>query len=109
MRKIKYPSVIEISQLELIKFQLDWVLKGIYDANDTEKYTLAYVHVYGRDAIYKMVEDKRVTNSKSIENYISEFRKKGFIIGYRDKTSLHKDIAIVLGDLSYTIEFKVAG
>lgn len=106
-KKLIHPEIVEITKEELVKFELKWILHNLMSPNDTELYVLAYVYLYKRDAIDKMVEDGIVKNTKTVENYISKFRRKSLIIGTGNKTQLHPKITPVVHDLEYTIKFKL--
>ena len=100
-----HPKVMYFNKIELIKFQLDWILKD-YPLNDTHKLVMAYVYYFKNKAPQQMYADAHTTSAKSIENIISTLRKMGFIIGTRDKTSLNQNIKVKEGPINFTIQIR---
>lgn len=107
MRKIKYPEVLELNKINLVKFQLEYALRGILKLSKTELDVLAYVYLHGRKAVEIMKEKDIVQHEKTVENYITGFRKKGVIVGFSTETRLNENIKIFLEDIEYTIQIKL--
>ena len=107
MKKIKYPEVLEMSKVDLTKFQLEYALRGILKLSKTELDVLAYVFLHGRKAVEIMKEREIVMHEKTVENYITGFRKKGIIVGFSTETRLNENIQIFLEDIEYTIQIKL--
>lgn len=102
-----HPTILSVNKIELIKFQIKWILHSNLELNDKDLTILAYVYLYKAKAIDCMLRDNISKSRKSLENYISKFRKLTLIEGLGDNTKLNSRIKIVLSDLSYTIRFKL--
>jgi len=87
MKKIKHTDTLIVSKEELVAFQLRYILIDHKPITETEFNVLAYVYLYGRQAIDKVVKAEILSNDKTVENIISKFRKKGLIHGIGKKTS----------------------
>lgn len=107
MKDLYHPEIIQVRSQDLVSFQLRWILHGIVKLNDTELLVLSYVFLHGRDAIEKMVSEKELSSRKTVENYISAFRKQGLILGTGKETRLNPDIKIELRDMSYILKFQI--
>ena len=99
---------LHLTRVELIEHQLVDILKptGMV-VNDTELKVLAYVFLYGREAIYK-ASDAGLGNTKSIENILTKYRKKGLVHGIRNNTKLHPEIKPIIADeVTYEVIIKL--
>lgn len=106
MKKIKHPKPLLLSKVELVKFQLKYILEK-HNFNSTELLTLSYVYLFGERTPTIMVNNKLSKSEKSIENIISKFRKKGLIQGFKEETMLHPLIKPFIGDLEFTIKLEL--
>lgn len=104
---LRHPTILVVNKIELIKFQIKWIVHPNFLLTDKDLTILAYVYLYGGKAIEKMLDDKISSSQKSLENYISRFRKLTLIEGLRENTSLNPNIKISVRNLSYTIQFKL--
>ena len=107
MKQVVHPVPVLVSKEELVKHQLQWILHNVIKLNDTDLTVLAYVFLHGRASVDKIVEDGVLTNSKTVENYISRFRKKSLITGMGNETQLNEAIKPEITDVAYTINFKL--
>lgn len=106
IKQLKHPKEIRLNEVELVKFQLSYILRAI-DISDTELYTLSYMYVYEEDVPSLMVKEGKIKREKSVENIISKFRKKGIIQGKGIETRLHPNIRPFIGDLDFTIKLRL--
>ena len=90
-----HPITMNLEEEEFVKFLLGWILKGVYHTTKTELTILSYIYLYGKDAVNKVVENEILSSKKTVENYISKFRKDGVVVGIREKTQLHPNINII--------------
>ena len=107
MKKIKHTDTLIVSKEELVAFQLRYILIDHKPITETEFNVLAYVYLYGRQAIDKVVKAEILSNDKTVENIISKFRKKGLIHGIGKKTKLHPQIKPFLGSIEFSIKLKL--
>ena len=77
------------SLVEYIKFQVRHTVP--LALNDTDLTLIAYIFLYKEDAQAKFLDDGHSKSEKSVENYISRFRKIGLVV---DKISLHPNLYI---------------
>lgn len=103
-----HPEVISVDIPHLLSYQLKWALSSV-DSNITDKelLILAYIHLYGKDALDKCVEAGLYKSRKSLENIISKYRKLDVITGKGDDIKLNEGIVLVEGNISITIKYKV--
>lgn len=106
MKIIKHPTIKKVSKEELVRFQLQYTLEQ-YDIADTELTVLAYIYLYGRDAIQKLLDDTILKSKKSIENIITKYRKEGIIHGLRQDTALHPGIKPFLENIEFSIQLEL--
>ena len=92
---IIHPNTLELEKEDFVEFQLKWLLKGVYSTTKTELKLLSYIYFYGVDAIQKVIDKGLFRSSKSVENYISKFRKEGIVIGVGADTKLHPGLKII--------------
>lgn len=102
-----HPTILVVDKIDLIKFQIKWILHPNIILNDKDLTILAYVYLYKGDAIEKMLEKNISKSYKSLENYISKFRKLTLVEGFKEHTMLNPNIRIALGNISYTIRFQL--
>lgn len=102
MKRIKHPSVLEMSREEIIKFQLSFILRQ-FKFNDTQLLILAYLYLHQDDATDKLLDDGILGSYQTVKNYISRLRKTGLVHGNK----LHPKIKVFEEDLEYTIKLKV--
>ncbi|MBK8156848.1 MAG: hypothetical protein IPK55_13095 [Streptococcus sp.] len=70
-----------MSKTEFIKFQLDQTINHSTNLlNQTEITVLAYVYTHGVNAAQELLNDRILTNSTSIINYISRLTRAGYLI-----------------------------
>jgi hypothetical protein len=107
---IRMSTVRSVSKIELIKFQLEWILSNSHvEINNTQLLTLSYVFLYQEKAPLMLVRDGHIKREKSIENVMSKFRKRGLIQGKGQSTRLHPGITPTLSDIDFTIKFRLNG
>lgn len=102
-KRVKHPHIKQVSREDLVKFQLRYTLEQ-YRINESELTVLAYVYLYGKQAVTKLINIEFSKSEKSIENIISKYRKKGIIT---KQTTLHKQIKPFVEDLEFSIKFKL--
>ena len=105
MKKITHPKTLQVTEVELIKFQLRYILQG-FAVNETELTILSYIYLYGYD-IDRIVKDGVLSSIKSVENYISKFRKNKIIIGLKEETRLNPSIKLFKESISFTINLEL--
>jgi len=108
MKTIRHPKCELLSKVDLIAFQLRYILRPKV-LNDTELMLLAYIFLYRHKAIDVSLKEGRLPlkNRNSVSNMITGFRKDGLVHGTGKKTKLHPHIKPILDDISFTIEFKL--
>lgn len=107
MKKLIHPKTLEVNKLELVEFQLKYILHELKSITKTELKILAYLFIYKTNVVDKVVEDQLLTSRKSTENYISGLRKKGIVVGTGQYTKLNPAINIVEENLEFTIKLKL--
>lgn len=107
MKTLEYPEIINVTKEELVEFQLRYILKGVAETTPTDEKILSHVYFYKDKAIDTIHERRILTSRKSIENYISKYRKLGVIVGKGKNTRLNPSITLVEEDMSYVIKFKL--
>lgn len=106
MKQLKTKELF-YSKEEIIAHQLVEILApNDLKISETEYKVLAYVFLYGRDAILKASRAK-LGSHKSIENILTRFRKEGIIHGIRNKTKLHPSIKPFVDSIEYKIKINL--
>ncbi len=106
MQKFKYPKTLDVNMIELITFQLEYILMD-YRLKKTQLKILAYVYVYGTGAITELIKEGLLTNAKTAENYISGLRKLGLVHGLRNSTKIHPNIKVFEEDIEFSIKLQL--
>ena len=106
MKEFKHPKTLEVSLVELITFQLEYILMD-YEVKEAEIKVLAYIYIYGNDAPKYVVKDKILGRIKTVENYISTLRKLGLVHGNRNTTKVHPGIKVFKEDIEFSIKLKL--
>ena len=105
MKIFKHPKILEVSLIELITFQLKYILLD-YDLREADITVLAYIYIYGDKAIKFIVQDKLI-RPKTAENYISGLRNIGLVHGHRNSTKVHPSIKVFKEDIKFVINLKL--
>lgn len=107
MKKIQHPKTLKLSKIELIKFQLRYILMNVIRVTETELEVLAYIYLYGRKAIFEITKVRFLTSEKTVENMITAFRKKGLVQGVSKETRINPNIVILVEDIEFTIKLEL--
>lgn len=106
IKLVTHPRIKHLTKEDLVRFQLNYILED-YNISEGELGLLTYVYLYGVNAIDYIVKSGILTSSKTAENYISKFRKKGIIQGRGSNTRLHPEITPYLTSIDFQIKLRL--
>lgn len=106
MKEFKHPKILDVNLIELITFQLDYILLD-YKLKDADIKVLAYIYIYGDNAVKHVLKDNVLGSAKTVENYISSLRKVGLVHGRRNATKVHPSIKVFKEDIKFSIKLKL--
>ena len=100
-----YTFPLKFEEVDFYIFQLSIILYR-QTLNNSHLRILAYYHLY-EEPIDKLLEDNCFSSRKSIENYVSELRKLGILVGKGRKSVTKLNPSIRLLDESCLITLNI--
>lgn len=105
MVNLEIKTPIKFSTVDSIVFQLG-VMFPQTKLTDTHLKCVAYYYLYS-DALDKLVEAKVFKNSKSGQNYVSDLRKAGLLVGKGKETKVNPKIKLQTNDFKVTLTINI--
>lgn len=101
MQRFEVTSPLSFNEVEFYKFQIGLFLSKVI-LTDTQKSVLVYFYLYP-DPVSKLVIEGLFKSEKSVQNYVSELRKKKLLVGKGKATKINPSINLKTESFQVTL------